>query len=224
VEVRALETFLECPRRYWYAHVLELQGSADAGSAHFQRTVRRTLSRVQAEGAAGRSSSVLEEEWRRDHAPFAHEQLYLQRARILVEQAVAGGVSDPERDAAFAVQCRVVLPNGSILLSLDRLERDELGRPIAVRFRTGRPRPDHHSDTRSALYTAALRGQGTEGTVLQHYLSTGEARGGRARPATLESRLDEVNDALQRIARAEFPASAGDHCDFCVFRLVCSRK
>lgn len=248
VDLQGLETYLQCPRRFYYGEQLGLRGAGDGqGFPHFHRVVRRALARlrdidqgadVQAgdvprpevgemqggdpagPGGLERALQVLAEEWAADHVPHPYEGLYLERARRMVSTAQHAATTTSGA-SSHDVEYAVVRPAGVVRVRVDRVDQPPDGPPVAVRYRSGRPAGDHRRDHRTALYQAALQAAHGAGSVHQEYLSTGVADQAQARASTMESRLRECDGALAGIARGEFPTRTGDHCPTCPFWLIC---
>ncbi|HWE62772.1 MAG TPA: PD-(D/E)XK nuclease family protein, partial [Chloroflexota bacterium] len=238
VSFQGIETYLQCPRRFYYADRLDLRGAAEAqGFPHFQRALRRALARLRGapapeqarrarptndHAASEQALDILEEEWAAEHDAHPYEALYLERARRIVSTAhQALRDRSPAVASAHDAEYQVTRPGGVIQVRIDRVDQPADGVPVAVRYRSGRASGDHRRDHRAALYSAALHGAHGAGSVQQEYLSLGTADQAQARASTLEARLRECDEALAGIAGGEFPARPGDHCPSCPFWLIC---
>lgn len=221
VDMYALETYLGCPRRYYYEHVLMLRGSSGSRFPHFHRALRRALARLHGSAALDDDTAlaVLDEEWQRAHEPHPYERLYLERARRAVtgiaRATPAAGGSEHQ------VEREIARPRGAIRVHIDRLDRGDDGTPVAIRYRTGRPSDDHRREHRTALYRVALSDAETPVRVRQEYLLAGEADEQQARPATLAQRLEECDAALDAIQRGDFAPRRTNACPLCPFWLIC---
>jgi superfamily I DNA/RNA helicase len=221
----ALETYLQCPKRYYYAHELGLLGTQGHGFAHYHTVLRLALRRI-AQSAADLSPTqarkMLDEVWKVPHAGHPHEGLYYERAVeavLAVVRPTAPTRSKPAR-SDYGVTHTVTLPSGTVRVEIDRVDhRDDSA--AAVRFRSGRPSDEHRRDTGAALYRAVLDSVYGGGSVEQEYLLTGTVDEGSARRSTFQARLDECDKALAGIAAGRFPANKGDHCPDCPFWLIC---
>ena len=224
VSMQDLETYLECPRRFYYAtHLSPFAQTIAEPFPHYHRVLRRTLARLHAgmqEGGDQGAARVLEEEWAVEHAPHPYEQLYLERARQAVRTAQQTLVQ-PADEVAHDLEHRLVRPAGAVRVTIDRLERGPEGRPVATRYRTGRPSQEHHRDHRAALYQAALDAGYGGGTVQQEYVVAGTVDRTAPRGQTVATRLQECDDALEGIARGDYTPRFGAHCPGCPFWLIC---
>ena len=224
VDHTALETYLQCPKRYYYAHALGLQGAAGHSFAHYHSVLRQALRSV-AQHAEGMSPTaaraLLDEEWHRPHAAHPYEDLYYDRALAIVLAAAKASSGQSHARSDYAIPQAVTLASGIVHLEIDRLDRREDGSRVAVRFRSGRPTDVHHRETRVALYQQALDAAFGGGTVEQLYIQSGTTAVGRARPSTLQARLNECDAALSGIAEGRYPVNKGDHCPDCPFWLIC---
>jgi hypothetical protein len=222
----ALETYLQCPKRYYYDHTLGLLGTDGHGFAHYHAVLRLALRRI-SQSAAGMSPAeacaVLDEEWKRPHAGHPYEGLFYDRAVEVAQAAArprAPGRGRPAR-SDYSITHAVTLPSGTVRVEIDRVDHRDGSTPVAVRLRSGRPSNEHRRETRVALYQAALDSVYGGGKVEQEYLLTGTVDDGSARRSTLQARLDECDTALAGIAAGKFPVNKGDHCPDCPFWLIC---
>ena len=222
----ALETYLQCPKRYYYAHELGLLGTGGHGFAHYHTVLRLALRRI-SQSAAGISPAearaMLDEEWKLPHAGHPHEGLYYDRAVEVVVAAARPRTPTRSRPARsdYSVTHAVTLPSGTVRVEIDRVDHREGSEPVAVRFRSGRPSDEHRREPRVALYLAVLDSVYGGGTVDQEYLLTGAVDEASARRSTLRARLDDCDRALAGIAAGRFPVNKGDHCPDCPFWLIC---
>ena len=240
IEATDLETYLRCPRRYYYARELGLRGADDEqGFPHFHRAVRRTLARLRervgdgtggAEGEAGGqdgrgadlgAGAILEQEWGEDHQAHPYESLYLVRARQAVGTMATGTPITPDAASSHDADYRVSRPAGTVRLRIDRVDKREGSDPVAMRYRSGRPSAEHRRDHRAALYQAALQEAHGGGSVRQAYIAAGTVDAGQPRPSTLAARLRDCDEALEGIAARRFPARPGEQCPSCPFWLIC---
>ena len=240
IEATDLETYLRCPRRYYYGRELELRGAEDEqGFPHFHRAIRRTLARLQGrggEGAAGAegevgvqdgsgasegAAAILAQEWGQDHQAHPYEALYLARAQRVIDAMAAGTTIAPDAASSHDADYRVSRPAGTVRLRIDRVDQREGSEPVAMRYRSGRPSAEHRRDHRAALYQAALQEAHGGGSVRQAYLAAGTVDTGQPRPSTLAARLRDCDEALEGIAARRFPAHPGEQCPSCPFWLIC---
>ena len=217
----ALETYLACPRRYYYGEVLGLQGSPGTGFVHFHHTHRRALARIDSEAIrdARTAEAILEQEWAAPHAPHPQEASFRRRAGVAVSRMF--GAEQGARDRCSHVVVSLVRPHGIVRVTLDQVETGPDGMPVAVRLHTGRPTDRHRRDWRAALYQEAIRALHGQGRVRRQYLLHGTIDEEEARPSTLARRLEECDRGLAGIAANRFAPSPDDECPTCPFWLIC---
>ena len=242
VEATDLETYLRCPRRYYYARELGLLGAEDGqGFPHFHRAIRRTLARMQeraaevsstgtaggeagirdGSGASEGGAAILAHEWGEDHQAHPYEALYLARAQRVIDAMAAGTTIAPDAASSHDADYRVSRPAGTVRLRIDRVDKRQGSEPVAMRYRSGRPSAEHRRDHGAALYQAALQEAHGGGSVRQAYIAAGTVDAGQPRPSTLAARLRDCDEALEGIAARRFPARPGDQCPSCPFWLIC---
>ncbi len=226
---RDLETYMRCPRRYYYARVLRLR-DADPPSAYvsFQSCVWSTLRWVQSEQAAGRTVGepdaleYLAELWKRD-GPFGHphEPALLARAEQLVRGALhAPAASSPPSDKAELV---AELPNGRVRIRPDALLQTEEGICIE-KWKTGRARDGDHTAPQLALARLAAKAgsRNSNVSVRLRYLATGDVREAPEQQRFERDRVAKYDAAMAGIRAGRFSARPdGSECPRCAFWFIC---
>jgi DNA helicase II / ATP-dependent DNA helicase PcrA len=226
VDNYALETYIACPRRFYYRYRIGLGDAPSDSFAHFHATLRRTIARIAgSETTISEQSAIaaLDMEWAENHDRHPHEDLFYQRARRAV-LGYTGRLEEHNRPAGESqdgLSLAVDLEHGTVVVRIDRVDLPQGGEPVAIRYRSGRQADDHRRDVRAALYQAALHAAYGSGVVHQEYLLSGATDSGRARPDTMRRRLDDCDAALAGIAAEKFAPSRGEHCAECPFWLVC---
>lgn len=232
--VRALDTYLTCPRRYLYEEVLALRGSGEE-SAYLRmhwcvsRVVRWIATAVsngeRVDGAE--ASRRLDDAWRaggpRDHP---YEPLYRSAAERLIANAVQAAVRRSGRRTESRPEWNVTLTNGNISVMPDEVDLiDEQGRPAVVvrRVKTGRPTKSEADKDLYALYhEAAASAHGGNIRIEIAYLTTGTTEQVELTPRKVKLRLQKYDAAMAAIARGEFPTNPSDHsCPRCAQYFIC---
>lgn len=231
--VEELETYMGCPRRYYYEFVLGLGDKRDDSAyVEFHRCVYALLRWVQEELASGwpvedaamllRFAEIWEERGPTDHP---YEGFYRRNAedivvRALSYPALASGVSTrPEWE--------IKLEHGRVRLRPDHVAEpeDEAGsQPVIRRWRTGRSTRSERDKPVYGLYqrAAELSYPGHEPRLERVYLSTGEVEDARMKPDTAERRVKKYDDAMAGIRREEFAPKPDDReCPRCPHYFIC---
>lgn len=218
---RDIELFLHCPRRYLYQIVLGLSGGReDNGYIRFHRAIYRVLHWMDAQGddvEPAKAKSELEKAW---HEIGPHddplEELYRSSAIRILDLALLRSRIGVD----FGKEASLQRNGHTISVPVDEIEKTDQGL-LVRRLRTGRP--PANSDQRH-LHAMMLRaGQGTFERVDRfeiHYLAANEtvvvplAR-------VMDSRLRDVDSALQDLVAGHFPPKPGKDCPRCPHYFIC---
>lgn len=228
-EVKDLDKYIKCPRRYFYGAILGLSGKReDTGYLQFHRCVYKMIRWIGEEQAQGRSVDQeeaifkLREAWKEagpnDHA---YEELYFNSAKSMVGRAVdrfSSGLRQME-----SPEWKVELKNGSVKIVPDSLEKVP-GEGIQVlRFRTGRPTKKETDKEIYAIYLdAAERELGGNPKVRVLYLSTGQIDDVDLSSKKRSTRLGKYDRAMASILELSFAPKPDDRsCPPCPFYFIC---
>lgn len=230
---RALDTYLTCPRKYYYEEVLQLTATReDTAYLEMHTCVYRVLRWLMEE--AGRGHSVVAAEaaerladaWREAgprHHPY--EPLYRAAADDLIARAVQHAGRRHGRSAQ--PDWTITLPHGRVTLTPDHVEVIEEGGATTIvvqRVRTGRPSSSEAAKTIYALYHAAAAAEhpGATPRVEIAYLATEVIEAISAKPQTIAARVAQYDEAIAGILRRDFPASPDEYvCPRCAHYFVC---
>lgn len=232
---RSLETYLTCPRRYFYENVLELRAMRD-DSAYLEMhgCVHQTARWIAERAGQGEAVNIpdalqrLAEAWdQRGPRDHPYEPLY----RAAAEALVATAVEEISRRRGRGTQSRpewsVSLPNGTVTVVPDEVDlTDEQGRRAIVvrRIRTGRPSKSEldKNPLYGLLHAAAAQEHGALARVEVSYLATGTTEIVSLTDKMVKSRVDKYDEAMAAIKRGEFPAKPDEHqCPRCAQYFIC---
>jgi superfamily I DNA/RNA helicase len=240
--LQMLETYMKCPRRFYYDYILSLGGEEDvAAYVQFHRCVYQTLGWQRAERAGERVSSLeealahLDEVWA-EQGPrgHVHETIYRERAEEMIARAVdrhAGSGGRMMRD-----KWDVQLAFGRISFRPDQADlvrdeaangADESGRGDLLRLqrmRTGRPSSSEKDEPVYALYYAAAAREypNTPLQVQTVYLASGGVQDVRLTDKQVKARLDKYDEAMFGILRGDFHATPSERqCPRCPHYFIC---
>ncbi len=220
---RELETYLNCPRRFYYDHALELSGE-DASSPFlkFQQSLHSSLSWMRAAASADERRDGLNarflDDWENfgpaDH-PF--EPLYRRMAVIMLDTAAA--IMDGE---SLSAEREITLPGVGIVVSCraDHIQRGADG--IAIRrLKAGRLAKTEDTKPRFILVQAAIQvDHPGEAVVVEHIsLLNRESKNGTEKK--LDQRLAEYEGAIRAAGNGEFPPKPNQYCPSCPYFFVC---
>ncbi|MPZ13594.1 MAG: AAA family ATPase [Chloroflexi bacterium] len=224
--VEALETYMRCPRQFYYELVLGLSGDReDSAYVQFHMCVYRVL-RWMAELPAVDAGAALEhlaEVWE-EQGPRGHpyEAVYRRSAEAMVLRAA--GRSIPSRRPAARPRWQVRLPHGRVRFTPDHIERLDDGTEVVERQRTGRPTKSELERDIYALYVVAAREAAPRvpRRVQIRYLSTDHVEPVELSERTIRTRLGRYDAAMAGILRKEFGPRPNDRvCPRCSHYFIC---
>jgi CRISPR/Cas system-associated exonuclease Cas4 (RecB family) len=153
-----------------------------------------------------------------------HEPLYRKIAESMVVR------SSSRRRLGIHVaspEWRVSLPNGSIVVRPDDVERLQDGSEVVERLRTGRPTKDQlrgkFDDIYAAYVEAADRAEPrVQRRVQVRFLSTDTVLPISLSAKEIRTRLERYDKAISGIARKEFLPKPSEHrCPRCSYYFIC---
>lgn len=233
-DVRELDVYLGCPRKYLYEFILGLSGKRDdTAYLQFHKCVYDAVRQVKAEHKQGipanndTAQKYLDEAWDK-RGPKDHylQDIYKEAARAMITNAVKR-----IRIAANLVSTNleVTLPEGKVVLSLDHAElsdeSDSNSKTLFLqRFRTGRPtKKEREKPIYGLLLKAAANVYPETKKRLQIlYLGADYAEDVPLNDKQIDKKVEEYNNAILGIKIGEFPATPDDHkCPRCPHYHIC---
>ena len=237
----AVETYLSCPRKYYFSRVLYMEepetddvfmvmSASDMGNlVHglmddaFRRSM--TAEQVRAE-AVRRFNAFLVTR------PPVNEPEVMRVREDFMRMVENGIRSSIENEVLFSEYGIAPVRIGSIELKgrLDRLERTPDGRIVIVDYKTGRKIVHKENDIASCiqilLYAAMLEESGSvkvsggEYRYLRYNRSIPFAYTDEAK----ETLLSILGDFVRGVSAAEFPPAGNDNCRYCGYRNICREE
>jgi DNA helicase-2/ATP-dependent DNA helicase PcrA len=233
-EIRELEVYLGCPRKYLYEFVLGLSGKRDdTAYLQFHKCVYDAVRQVKTEHKQGTPASeqiaqqYLEDAWDK-RGPKDHylERIYKEAARAMVTNAVKR-----IRAAAnlISTDLEVTLSEGKVILSLDHAEigdaNDADSKMVFLqRFRTGRPTKKEREKPIYGLLLKAVADAYPEAEPRLQilYLGADYAEDVPLNGKQIDKKAEEYNNAMLGIKNGEFPPTPDDHkCPRCPHYHIC---
>lgn len=232
-DIRELDVYLNCPRKYFYEFILGLSGKRDdTAYLQFHKCVYDAVRRVKAEHEQGKQASdaaaqaYLNEAWE-SRGPKDHylEKIYKDAARAMVTNAVKR-----IRAAAKLVstELQVTLPDGKVTLSLDHAEvsdeNDENKMIFLQRFRTGRPSKTESEKPIYGLFLKAIADIYPEADPRLQilYLGADYAEDVPLTDKKIATRVEKYNNAILGIKNGIFTATPDEHeCPRCPHYHIC---
>ena len=222
---RAVETYIECPRQFYYSEVLSLEGQGIRSPfLQFQSALHRSMAWLrQASSAEDRRQGIsarLSEDWEligpRGHA---FEAIYHTAAERMLSTAIdlMEGVSLP---VDFSVQSSNVL----VTCRADHVIGD--AREVVIRrFKAGKlAATGEKSKLRYAVMLAAARKMYPKATVHFEHVSliSGDRERSKVNPQKLANELKTLEEALEGIGAGRYaPTPSEFSCPRCPYFFIC---
>jgi len=227
-EVRDLDVYIQCPRRYYYEKIIGLRGrTEDTAYVSFHRCVYKVVQWIREERAEWRiidhpgANAKLSDVWAQ-FGPRNHiyETFYWESAVAMVSLAASRAAKG--RRMIPPPTWEVRMKAGSITVTPDFFEETE-GFHTVIRFRTKRPTSDEQDKDIYAIYqTAVETATNGKGRVAIYYLSTGDTVEVNMSSKKIATRLGHYEDAMAGIRWGNFPHKHDDrNCPRCPFYFVC---
>jgi DNA helicase II / ATP-dependent DNA helicase PcrA len=228
----AIEIYEECPLRFKLEKEWNLPRDVPA-SLQYGAAIHRVLRTFYDAQRFGRqiSDAELVEMFRVDLAsagiPDRYQyELYLRQGMEQLSQFLELTRSAPAPDV-LETEYRFELQVGGAKLSgrVDRIDRVASENVAIVDYKTGKPRSQEDADEslQLSLYALAAKevwGQRAERLIFYN-LENNTAVCTQRTAAELEEARMRVEDAAEKIARGEFTAKYGYHCNLCPYRNLC---
>ncbi len=232
-KVRQLETYMRCPRQYYYEFVFGLSGKReDSAYEKFHLCVSKVLRWIQSERATlsevneANAQKYLTEIWEvngpKDHA---YEAIYLDQAKLMITRSLTRPILANRRET-FS-DCEINLKNGTVVLTPDHIELSEDGTNsflLLQRIRTGRPTKSEEEKPIYGLYHAAATKAHPKGKsrVQIFYLSTNEIKDVELTSNQISKRLEDYDKAIAGILQKQFSPNPSDRdCPRCPYYFIC---
>ncbi len=229
---RELETYIRCPRQYYYDRVLRLEGRfGGTASLRFHRSIQRTLRWVEGvhtgpAGQAPANAEVLDQLdaiWA-ETGPVTHpyEPLYRTEARRMV--LLAAGWLHQRAGTFEEVTLEIPVGDAQVRFRPHQVERIGTSDARIRRIRTGRVPRKAPDDDRDALYMLGTGQIGGRVDAEAMYLGGAEVK---IEPINLSpkkraTRIEHYREAIEGIRAGEFPARPSSRqCPGCPFLFIC---
>ena len=222
---RAIETYLDCPRRFYYAEVLRLGGGETATPyLKFQSALHASIAWLREaqsrEERQADASSRLAEDWEKT-GPKGHafESIYRAAAEKMLATAVSlmeGGSLPPELSLTIGGGVVMTCRADHIGVNADGI--------VVRRFKAGRLADRETPKARYAIMQTAVRQQNAGASVhFEHVsLQTGERRRTTIDPRKLPAEIAQLNQAFANIGAGRFePAPSDFKCPRCPYYFIC---
>ena len=220
---REIETYLDCPRRFYYDHALDLSGE-DASSPFlkFQKSLHSSISWLRTTASADDRRDGLtarfQEDWG-NFGPADHpiEPLYRRMAEAMISTAAA--LMDGE---SLTAERQVTLPNNGVVITCraDHIQRGEGG--IAIRrLKAGRLAKSEDTKPRYFLVQAAIQVDHPGETVYVEHISLLNGDSQIKTERKLNQRLQEFEQAIEAAGNGEFAPAPNQYCPSCPYFFIC---
>jgi superfamily I DNA/RNA helicase len=222
--VQALETYRECPRRFYYEYVLELGGDgARSPYRSFYAALRSSIGALRElptpDARRQASADRLAAEWN-ERGPTGDklEGLYRAAAEQMVDRAIdlLEGRCLPT-DLSFSLA-------GGVIITCRADHVGETGGGILIRrLKAGRLASRETDRARYVVMQAAIRKAHGGKVRFEHAsLLDGERKDKTSTQKKIETELQALRDAVGGIAAGEFPPDPDDYrCPRCPYYFIC---
>ena len=221
-----LDTYLTCPRRYAYAHVLRLDGRTETTAyVDFHRAARKAVRYVLDERAEGRTptpdavEAMLDEAWANDRLG---ESPYGDRLRVEAQQ-IATTALDAGDDTQIRPEWAVHLRSGTVTVRPDVASRAG-GQGVVQKWKTGRlSKTEADKEVYALLHQAAAETYGAY-TIEAVQFDTDERTPMRMTDAKRKGRLEKYAKAIDGVMAGDFHTEPSSRvCPRCPFFFVCPK-
>lgn len=232
-DVRELEVYLDCPRKYLYEFILGLSGKRDdTAYLQFHKCVYNAVRQVKTEHKQGKAANekiaqeYLDDAWDK-RGPKDHylEDIYKKAAQAMVTNAVKRIKAATN---LVSTDLEVELPAGKISLSLDHAEITDEGdnnkMVLLHRFRTGKP---NKTESEKPIYGLILRAAADAHPIAEQrlqilYLGADLAEDILLTDKKIANRVEKYNNVMLDIKNGSFPSTPDDHkCPRCPHFHIC---
>jgi superfamily I DNA/RNA helicase len=222
---RAIETYQDCPLKFYYAYILLLWGREDSSPyLQFQSAVHSSIAWMrQAASAAERRAGIVarfENDWSNlgpkddPYGPFY---------RSLAQRMLQNAISMMEGEC-LELERSVTLPKSGAVVSC-RLDHAH-SRPDGItvlRLKASRLAKTETDKARYVLWQEAVSRDHPGNRVSFEHVSllTGERRASTVDRRKIQAGLTVIDDVVQAVARGKFDPNPGQHCPTCPYFFVC---
>jgi DNA helicase II / ATP-dependent DNA helicase PcrA len=222
---QAIETYLECPRKFYYGEVLQLR-PRDGRTAFLKTSsaLRSSIEWLQHTASAEERAAGMAEQFSAawaEKGPQGHalEALYQQAAQQMLQTAAAlmQGKILP-LDLSLSVEGGV-----KVTVRADHIASNG-GKIVIQRFKQGRlAKSGERQKMRYFVLQAAARRQyGAAAVEFEHVsLLTADRSSKSANEKTLLKEIAKLEAALSGIAAGHYPPAPNDYCPTCPFYFIC---
>lgn len=228
INLRVLKTYADCPKRFMYEYIYNLEGH-DQSYLAFYASVTKTMAWAAQESNSGRKPSeaetlaVLATEWAESRL---EEHWYVPKYRRQAEEAVRQFLSRLSPVRRILVREKKQLRIGAHAISIIIDEIEERGTEHVLKRYRFSPPPKRHPphDYSYALYSAAYK---QEHPDVPHQVELVYPLQGLTKPASpgvgvLKNHPEKMGELISGIQAGQFsPNPSAEKCARCPFNLVC---
>lgn len=221
----AIETYDECPRRYYYDHALALNARDEEGPyLQFQSALHASLAWLRSVPRAAERNAGIRSQFERDwseHGPQGHafEPFYRGVADKMITNALA--MMDGQ---ALPVDRTVTLPETGAVVNCraDHIEATSAG-VVIRRLKTSRLAKNETEKLRYALWQSAVAKEHPEQEIVFEHVSllTNERRQSKVETKKLAKSLTVIENVVRAVATGAFDPKESDDCPTCAYYFVC---
>lgn len=222
---REIESFVDCPRRYYYDHSLELGGTDSASPfLKFQSALHASLSWLRNTSSIEERKSGLENQFKEDWNKFGpsdhpFEPLYRRMAEVMIQ--TAHRLMEGE---SLAVERSLELSKNGVKVSCraDHVERTPAGIVIR-RLKAGRLAKSEEAKIRHALLRLAIQDDHPDESIFFEHVSLldGERRSAPDKSLKVDEHIQSCLDAIDGAQEGRFDPKPSQSCPSCPYFFIC---
>lgn len=216
-----LATFDKCPRRFFFAHVLQLGGRrAESALMRMHNAVQVVVDKLTARMGGGPSdaelNAIMDDAWN-THGPIEHG--YAAEYREMSDGLLRFFRHLRKGETRHPPSPLILNFGGAEIVVAAHEEIEAAQSTIFRRIRTGRKTSTAVTALDAAAFQIAAEGRGEAEFV---YLTGGDRDHLNMSPRQIKSRTQKISDAATSILEGRFPPNRSDRCARCPYFFICT--
>jgi superfamily I DNA/RNA helicase len=216
-----LATFDKCPRRFFFAHVLQVGGRrAESALMRMHNAVQAVVdeltSRLEDHPNADEVSNIIDEAWT-THGPIEHG--YASEYREMSNELLRFFRHLREGETRRAPSPLILKFGGAEIIVMAHEEIEAAQSTVFRRIRTGRKTSTAVTALDATAFQIATKGRGEAEFV---YLTGGDRDRLNMSSRQIDGKKQKISDAAISILEGRFPPNRSDRCVRCPYFFICT--